>query len=253
MTRVLIDTADAAARNTDRGRGEQAPEATNALSSFGRNSTQVRTDVRFRAEPPIDGRTCKGSSGSNPGWIKVAPRRAAHGAYRPILMSLVTPPPSGSVKSGKAARYSDYPANPRPVHYLHETPPAQAVGTALALELLGEFDANRQGEHFRRVERAAAYYAGSILNGPSPSIKSIQLASGLSWADTKFLVVDHYSDVWFLSTNVASSSPRPTLTAQSARRLHSRWTGPRRETHRYHPRGLHGDLTSQTRQSADRA
>jgi hypothetical protein len=118
----------------------------------------------------------------------VAPRRSAHGAYRPMLMSLVTPPPSGSVKSGKAARYSDYLANPRPVHYLHETSPAQAVGTALALELLGEFDANRQGEYFRRVERAAAYYAGSILNGPSPSIKSIQLASGLSWADTKFLV-----------------------------------------------------------------
>src|SRR5205085_2236430 len=39
------------------------------------------------------------------------------------LMSLVTPPPSGSVKSGKAIRYSDYLSNPQPVHYLHETPP----------------------------------------------------------------------------------------------------------------------------------
>jgi hypothetical protein len=104
------------------------------------------------------------------------------------LMSLVTPPPSASVKSGKATRYSDYLANPSPVHYLHETPPAQAVGTALALELLGEFDANRQGEHFRRVERAAAYDAGSMLNGRPPSVKSIQQASGLSWADTKVLV-----------------------------------------------------------------
>jgi hypothetical protein len=103
-------------------------------------------------------------------------------------MSLVTPPPSGSVKSGKASRYSDYLANPDPVHFLHEAPPGQAVGTALALELLGEFDANRQGEHFRRVERAAAYYAFSVLNGPTPSIKGIQRASGLSWADTKFLV-----------------------------------------------------------------
>jgi hypothetical protein len=104
------------------------------------------------------------------------------------LMSIATPPPSGSVKSGKAIRYSDYLANPELPHYLHEAPPAQAVGKALALELLGEFDANRQGEHFRRIERAVAYYAVSLLNGVTPSIKSIQRNSGLSWADSKHLV-----------------------------------------------------------------
>ena len=59
------------------------------------------------------------------------------------LMSLVSLPPSSSVKSGKATRYSDFLANAENPYFLHEAPPAQAVGTALALELLGEFDANR--------------------------------------------------------------------------------------------------------------
>jgi hypothetical protein len=104
------------------------------------------------------------------------------------LMSLATPPPSHSVKSGKAVRYSKYMANPDPTYYRHEAPPDQAVGKALALELLGELDANRQGEYFRRVERAAAQYAASVVNGAAPSIKSIQRASGLSWADTSHLV-----------------------------------------------------------------
>jgi len=72
--------------------------------------------------------------------------------------------------------------------FLHEAPPDQAVGTALALELVGEFDANRQGEHYRRVERAVAFYAWSLLKGGPPSTKAMQRASGLSWADAKQLV-----------------------------------------------------------------
>lgn len=104
------------------------------------------------------------------------------------LMSLVSPPPSASVKSGKATRYSDYLADPPQAYYLHEAPPHQAVGIALALELLGEFDANRQGVHYRRVERAVAFYAISLLNGKQPSIKGVQRTSGLSWADAKKLV-----------------------------------------------------------------
>jgi hypothetical protein len=104
------------------------------------------------------------------------------------LMSLVSPPPSASVKSGKATRYSDYLADPEEPYYLHEAPPAQAIGMALALELLGEFDANRQGEHFRRIERAVGYYGHGQLNGLRPSVKAIQRASGLSWADAKMVV-----------------------------------------------------------------
>jgi hypothetical protein len=104
------------------------------------------------------------------------------------LMSLVSLPPSASVKSGKATRYYDYLACGNYPHYLHEAPPAQAVGKALALELLGEFDPNRQGEHFRRIERAVAYYSHSILNGGKASIKGVQRASGLSWADARTVI-----------------------------------------------------------------
>lgn len=60
------------------------------------------------------------------------------------LMSLVSLPPSSSVKGGKATRYSDDLAHAEIAQYLHEAPSAQAIGTALALELLGEFDANRR-------------------------------------------------------------------------------------------------------------
>jgi hypothetical protein len=104
------------------------------------------------------------------------------------LMSLVSLPPSSSVKSGKATRCSHYLAYAESPHYLHEAPPACAMGTALALELLGEFDANRQGEYFRRIERAAAFYGHSCLNGVKPSIKSVQRVSGLSWSDANKLV-----------------------------------------------------------------
>jgi hypothetical protein len=104
------------------------------------------------------------------------------------LMSLVSLPPSASVKNGKATRYSDYLLEAKEPYFLHEAPPAHAVGTALALELLGEFDANRQGEHFRRIERAAAFYGHSFLNGIRPSINRIARASGLSWAEANKLV-----------------------------------------------------------------
>jgi hypothetical protein len=104
------------------------------------------------------------------------------------LMSLVTPPPSASVKSGKATRYSDYLSDPPQACYLHEAPPNKAVGMALALELLGEFDANRQGEHYRRIERAVAYYGNCQFNGKQPSVKGIQRHSGLSWADAKAII-----------------------------------------------------------------
>jgi hypothetical protein len=103
-------------------------------------------------------------------------------------MSLVSLPPSSSVKSGKATRCSDYLACGKNPHYLHEAPPARAMGTLLALELLGEFDANRQEEHFRRVELAAAFYGQSLLNGTKPSVKSLQRASGLSWLDANKLI-----------------------------------------------------------------
>src|SRR6185437_6721070 len=104
------------------------------------------------------------------------------------LMSLVSLPPSASVKSGKATRFSDYLASGDSPHYLHEAPPGQAVGTALALELLGEFDANRQGEHYRRIERAVAYYSHNLLLGAEVSVKGVHKASGLSWADAKELL-----------------------------------------------------------------
>jgi hypothetical protein len=104
------------------------------------------------------------------------------------LMSLVSLPPSSSVKSGKATRCSDYLAYGENPHYLHEASPALATGTVLALELLGEFDANRQEEHFRRVELAAAFYGHSLLNGKKPSVKSLHRVSGLSWLDANKLV-----------------------------------------------------------------
>jgi hypothetical protein len=104
------------------------------------------------------------------------------------LMSLVSLPPSSSVKSGKATRCSDYLASGKNPHYLHEASPGPATGTVLALELLGEFDANRQAEHFGRVELAVAFYAQSLLNGEKPSVKSVQRVSGLSWSDANKLV-----------------------------------------------------------------
>jgi hypothetical protein len=104
------------------------------------------------------------------------------------LLSLVSLPPSSSVKSGKATRCSDSLAYGKNRHYLHEASPALATGTGLALELLGEFDANRQEEHFRRIEWAVAFYAYSLLNGEKPSVKSLQRVSGLSWSDANKLV-----------------------------------------------------------------
>jgi hypothetical protein len=104
------------------------------------------------------------------------------------LMSLVSLPPSSSVKSGKATRCSDYLAHGKNRRYLHEASPARATGTVLALELLGELDANRQEEHFRRIERAVAFYAHSLLNGERPSVKSVQRISELSWSDANKLI-----------------------------------------------------------------
>jgi hypothetical protein len=105
------------------------------------------------------------------------------------LMSLVSLPPSSSVKSGKATRSSDYLAYGKDSRYLHEASPALATGTVLALELLGGFDVNRQEQHFRRVELAVAFYGESLLkNGTKPSVKSLQQVFGLSWSDANKLV-----------------------------------------------------------------
>ena len=109
------------------------------------------------------------------------------------VMSLVALPPSASIKSGKATRIHDYLSNSEYPRYLHYASAAQAVGKALALELLDELDANRQTEHFRRIERAVAFYAVQLINGATePSIKSIEVASGLSWADARKLVQRPY-------------------------------------------------------------
>lgn len=115
------------------------------------------------------------------GTHKMAPPR-----YLVKLMALVAAPPSSSAKSGKAFRMlnefepAQYPA------FLHESPPDVAVGTQLALELLGEFDANRQPEHFHRLERAVAYYAHeTFITGKRTSARQIQVNSGMSWADAK--------------------------------------------------------------------
>jgi hypothetical protein len=105
------------------------------------------------------------------------------------LMALVSLPPSAHSKSGKATRFYDYLSNsPYPV-YLHESPPTHVIGKALALELLGEIDANRQVEHIRRIERAVAYYAVRVLRGETePSARRLQIASGLSWTDAENLL-----------------------------------------------------------------
>ena len=102
------------------------------------------------------------------------------------LMALVTAPSSSSLKIGKSFRMiSEF----QPSHYpmfLHESPPDIAIGTQLALELLGEFDPNRQPEYFRRLERAVACYAHDLMfTGQRPSVRRVQLASGMSWADAK--------------------------------------------------------------------
>jgi hypothetical protein len=129
------------------------------------------------------------------------------------LMSLVSLPPSSSVKRGKATRCSDSLAYGKEPHYLHEASPARATGTVLALELLGEFDANRQEEHFRKVEWAVAFYAHSVLNGEKPSVKSLERESGLSWSDANRLVrrpffsrlVFEYQCRYFLFEPIAKS------------------------------------------------
>ena len=102
------------------------------------------------------------------------------------LMALVTGPPSSSAKLGKAARmFGELEPGQYPL-LLHESPPVVAVGTQLALELLGEFDANRQPEYFHRLQRAVACYAHDLLfGGQRPSARRLQNQSGMSWADAK--------------------------------------------------------------------
>ena len=109
------------------------------------------------------------------------------------LMALVSAPPTASVKGGKAARTHDFLVEPGSPLYLHQTPPAVVAGNLLALELLGEVDANRQEEYFLRVQRAVALFSWTILHdGKAPSIYSIKNASGLSWADSRSLVERPY-------------------------------------------------------------
>jgi hypothetical protein len=109
------------------------------------------------------------------------------------LVSLVTGPSTSSVKSGKAARmFEGLVAAPTPT-FLHEASADVLVGTQLALELLGDIDANRQEEHIRRIERAVGYAAARImLDHQTPSIKQIQDASGMSWADANAMVERPY-------------------------------------------------------------
>lgn len=115
------------------------------------------------------------------------------------LISLVSLPSSPSIKEGKATRMYDALSHPPQPVYVHEAPEGIAIGNQLAIELLGEMDANRQEEYYRRVERAVACYTGNItMNGVGPSIKKVQSASGLSWADAKSLVHSpHFSRLVF--------------------------------------------------------
>lgn len=117
------------------------------------------------------------------------------------LMSLVSLAPSASVKSGKATRMYDGLAHPNHRTYHHEAPECVAVGNQLALELLGELDANRQDEYFGRLERAVHRYAmGLMFEGAAPSSRTIQEASGLSWGDSKKLVtIPSFSRLAFLA------------------------------------------------------
>jgi hypothetical protein len=102
------------------------------------------------------------------------------------LLSVVTPPPLQGAKAGKAARMFNYLVDPPQPEYMHEMSAARAVGYMLTLELLGEIDSNHQEKHYRRIERAVGYCAMCRMNGNfPPSVKSLQEASGLSWADAK--------------------------------------------------------------------
>jgi hypothetical protein len=107
------------------------------------------------------------------------------------LFSIVTLPSSDSTKQGKGRRMFQALLHPPQPTYLHEAPEGIAIGNQLALELLGEMDANRQDQYYRRVERAVTRYAAGRFGGDTASIKRIQVASGLSWADAKSLVGSH--------------------------------------------------------------
>lgn len=112
--------------------------------------------------------------------------------YRLIrLLSMVSQPPSQSVKQGKCVRMLNELAGaeaPDRIWYAHEAPTDVAVGNYLALELSGALDANRQYDYIRKMERAVAYYARSLLCGERPSISQIQFASKLTWQDAKGLI-----------------------------------------------------------------
>jgi len=105
------------------------------------------------------------------------------------LLSLISTSKAKSTKAPRAGRLHEMlVTQPQPI-YLHESPAPVAMGYMLALELLGQIDANRQVEHFRRIERAVAHHAMTRwYSDTSPSIKSTQDASGLSWADSRQLV-----------------------------------------------------------------
>jgi hypothetical protein len=112
------------------------------------------------------------------------------------LLSLVSIPSSSYEKYGKAARMFDYLNKDHRLHYMHEAPAGKLIGNMLSLELLGALQPNRQEEYFRRIERATAFYAVSLLRGgQKPSIKAIQDASDLSWADAKDLLSQPYFSI----------------------------------------------------------
>lgn len=104
------------------------------------------------------------------------------------LLSQVTSPPTQSVKGGKAEQMLDILQHEERPTFLHESPPEISIGNYLALELLGEFEPNRQFEHFRRIEKAVFLYAKRYLDeGKPPSTNSLHKFSKLSWPDAQAL------------------------------------------------------------------
>ncbi len=108
--------------------------------------------------------------------------------YLTRLLCHASIPSSSHWKFGKPVRMLDFmERSPYPA-YLHEAPPGKVIGHLLALELSGEVKPNWQEQYYRRIERATTFYAVSLLKGDhNPSIKAMQIASDLSWSDTKDL------------------------------------------------------------------
>ncbi|WP_169543382.1 hypothetical protein [Sneathiella aquimaris] len=109
------------------------------------------------------------------------------------LIAAIPGNPTASVKNGKALRMLNYMEAASKPEYMHEQPSEILVGTYLALELLGVIDANRQFEHFNKIEKAVSFYAMYYMNhGCPPSVNKLQNVSELSWLDAKNLMNQNY-------------------------------------------------------------